>query len=184
VTVECPGFRSETAGQSKLEINQTLKIDLKMQVGSTSDSVTVESNAGTVETINPTLGSTVSDRAVQDMPLNGRNALGLALYQPGMLPADNPSNGSGSTGGLQFSIGGGRSDSNTFVLDGGLNNDLLDKRSCVQPESRFHSGVKVLTSDFTAEYGRNAGGIITEVTKSGTDAFHGSAYDRTEQQAR
>jgi Carboxypeptidase regulatory-like domain/TonB-dependent Receptor Plug Domain len=177
VSVQRQGFRSATTSPSKLEINQTLKIDIKMEVGAAAESITVESTTGTVETINPTLGSTVSERTVQDMPLNGRNALDLALLQPGVLPADNPANGSGGTGGLQFSIGGGRSDSNTFVLDGGLNNDLLDNGVVYNPNPDSIQEFRVLTSNFTAEYGRNAGGIITEVTKSGTNAFHGSAYD-------
>jgi hypothetical protein len=177
VSLERQGFRSATTVERKLEINQTLKIDIKMEVGSATETVTVESTTGTVETINPTLGSTVSDRTVQDMPLNGRNALDLALLQPGVLPADNPANGSGGTGGMQFSIGGGRSDSNTFVLDGGLNNDLLDNGVVYNPNPDSIQEFRVLTSNFTAEYGRSAGGIITEVTKSGTNAFHGSAYD-------
>jgi|HubBroStandDraft_2_1064218.scaffolds.fasta_scaffold16860_1 hypothetical protein len=177
VSVEHQGFRSATTSPNKLEINQTLKIDIKLEVGTAAETVTVESTTGTVETINPTLASTVSERTVQDMPLNGRNALDLALLQPGVLPADNPANGSGGTGGLQFSIGGGRSDSNTFVLDGGLNNDLLDNGVVYNPNPDSIQEFKVLTSNFTAEYGRNAGGIITEVTKSGTNAFHGSAYD-------
>ncbi len=177
VSVEHQGFRSATTAQSKLEINQTLKIDIKMEVGSAAETITVESSTGTVETINPTLGSTVSDRTVQDMPLNGRNALDLALLQPGVLPADNPANGSGGTGGMQFSIGGGRSDSNTFVLDGGLNNDLLDNGVVYNPNPDSIQEFRVLTSNFTAEYGRSAGGIITEVTKSGSNAIHGSAYD-------
>jgi hypothetical protein len=177
VSVERQGFRTAATAPSKLEINQTLKIDIKMEVGSATETVTVESSTGTVETINPTLGSTVSDRTVQDMPLNGRNALDLALLQPGVLPADNPANGSGGTGGMQFSIGGGRSDSNTFVLDGGLNNDLLDNGVVYNPNPDSIQEFKVLTSNFTAEYGRSAGGIVTEVTKSGTNAIHGSAYD-------
>lgn len=177
VSVEHQGFRSATTAASKLEINQTLKIDVKLEVGSTTESVVVEATTGTVETINPTLGSTVSERTVQDMPLNGRNALDLALLQPGVLPADNPANASGGTGGMQFSVGGGRSDSNTFVLDGGLNNDLLDNGVVYNPNPDSIQEFRVLTSDFTAEYGRSAGGIVTEVTKSGTNAFHGSAYD-------
>ena len=177
VSVQHQGFRSATTAQSKLEINQTLKLDVKMEIGSATETITVESTTGTVETINPTLGSTVSERTVQDMPLNGRNALDLALLQPGVLPADNPANGSGGTGGLQYSVGGGRSDSNTFVLDGGLNNDLLDNGVVYNPNPDSIQEFRVLTSNFTAEYGRSAGGIITEVTKSGTNAFHGSAYD-------
>jgi hypothetical protein len=177
VSVQHQGFRSATTAQSKLEINQTLKLDIKMEIGSATETITVESTTGTVETINPTLGSTVSERTVQDMPLNGRNALDLALLQPGVLPADNPANGSGGSGGLQYSVGGGRSDSNTFVLDGGLNNDLLDNGVVYNPNPDSIQEFRVLTSNFTAEYGRSAGGIITEVTKSGTNAFHGSAYD-------
>jgi hypothetical protein len=178
VSAEHAGFRSITTEPSKLEINQTLKVDLHLEVGSSSESITVESGIGQVETINPTLGSTVSERTVQDMPLNGRNALDLTLLQPGVTPAnDNPNNTSGGTGGLMFSIGGGRSDSNTFVLDGGLNNDLLDNGVVYNPNPDSIQEFKVLTSDFTAEYGRNAGGIVTEVTKSGTNQWHGSAYD-------
>jgi len=177
VSVQRQGFRSATTAESKLEINQTLKIDVKLEVGLATETVTVESTTGAVETINPTLGSTVSDRTVQDMPLNGRNALDLALLQPGVLPADNPANGSGGTRGMQFSVGGGRSDSNTFVLDGGLNNDLLDNGVVYNPNPDSIQEFKVLTSNFTAEYGRSAGGIVTEVTKSGTNAIHGSAYD-------
>jgi hypothetical protein len=177
VSVQRQGFRSATTSERKLEINQTLKLDVKLEIGSATETITVESTTGTVETINPTLGSTVSERTVQDMPLNGRNALDLALLQPGVLPADNPANGSGGTGGLQFTVGGGRSDSNTFVLDGGLNNDLLDNGVVYNPNPDSIQEFRVLTSNFTAEYGRSAGGIITEVTKSGTNAFHGSAYD-------
>ncbi len=177
VSVQHQGFRTATTDQRKLEINQTLKLDVKLEVGSATETITVESTTGTVETINPTLGSTVSERTVQDMPLNGRNALDLALLQPGVSPADNPANGSGGTGGMQFSVGGGRSDSNTFVLDGGLNNDLLDNGVVYNPNPDSIQEFRVLTSNFTAEYGRSAGGIITEVTKSGTNAFHGSAYD-------
>jgi len=177
VSVQHPGFRTATTAERKLEINQTLKLDVKMEIGAATETITVESTTGTVETINPTLGSTVSERTVQDMPLNGRNALDLALLQPGVLPADNPANASGGTGGMQFSIGGGRSDSNTFVLDGGLNNDLLDNGVVYNPNPDSIQEFRVLTSNFTAEYGRNAGGIITEVTKSGTNAIHGSAYD-------
>jgi hypothetical protein len=178
VSAQRQGFTSVTTAESKLEINQTLKIDVKMNVGSASETVRVESDAGTVETINPTLGSTVSDRAVQDMPLNGRNALDLVALQPGVLPADNPGNGQGNLGTtLAFSVGGGRSDSNTFVLDGGLNNDLLTNGVVYNPNPDSIQEFKVLTSNFTAEYGRSAGGIITEVTKSGTNAIHGTAYD-------
>jgi hypothetical protein len=177
VAVDHKGFNPVTTKASKLEINQSLKVDIKLEVGTKTEIVTVDSTATTVETINPTMGSTVSDRSVQDLPLNGRNVLDLALLQPGVLPADNPNNTSASSANTAFSISGGRNDSNTFILDGGANNDLLDNGVVYNPNPDAVQEFRVLTSNFTAEYGRNGGGIVTVVTKSGTNAFHGSAYD-------
>lgn len=177
VSADHKGFNPVTTNSNKLEINQSLKVDVKLEVGSKTETVTVESAASTVETINPTMGSTVSDRSVQDLPLNGRNVLDLALLQPGVLPADNPNNTSASSANTGFSISGGRNDSNTFILDGGANNDLLNNGVVYNPNPDAVQEFKVLTSNFTAEYGRNGGGIVTVVTKSGTNNFHGSAYD-------
>lgn len=177
VTASRKGFNPIVTSENKLEINQSLKIDVKLQVGSNTEVITVEDTAATVETINPTMGSTVSDRSVQDLPLNGRNVLDLALLQPGVLPADNPNNTSASSANTAFSISGGRNDSNTFILDGGANNDLLDNGVVYNPNPDAVQEFRVLTSNFTAEYGRNGGGIVTVVTKSGTNTFHGSAYD-------
>ena len=177
VSVDHKGFNPVTTNSSKLEINQSLKIDIKLEVGTKTETVTVESTANTVETINPTMGSTVSDRSVQDLPLNGRNVLDLALLQPGVLPADNPNNTSAFSANTAFSVSGGRNDSNTFILDGGANNDLLDNGVVYNPNPDAVQEFKVLTSNFTAEYGRNGGGIVTVVTKSGTNVFHGSAYE-------
>lgn len=177
ISADHKGFNPVTTNSNKLEINQSLKVDIKLEIGSKTETVTVESAASTVETINPTMGSTVSDRSVQDLPLNGRNVLDLALLQPGVLPADNPNNTSASSANTGFSISGGRNDSNTFILDGGANNDLLDNGVVYNPNPDAVQEFKVLTSNFTAEYGRNGGGIVTVVTKSGTNNFHGSAYD-------
>ncbi|MBZ5505477.1 MAG: carboxypeptidase regulatory-like domain-containing protein [Acidobacteriia bacterium] len=177
VSADRKGFNPITTSSSKLEINQSLKIDITLEIGTKTEVVTVESTAPTVETINPTLGSTVSDRSVQDLPLNGRNVLDLALLQPGVLPSDNPNNTGAASANTPFSVSGGRSDSNTFILDGGANNDLLDNGVVYNPNPDAVQEFKVLTSNFTAEYGRNSGGIVTVVTKSGTNNFHGSVYE-------
>src|SRR5262249_50912595 len=177
VSANHKGFNPVTTNSSQLEINQSLRIDIRLEVGTKSETVTVDSTPATVETINPTMGSTVSDRSVQDLPLNGRNVLDLALLQPGVLPADNPNNNSATSATMGFSISGGRNDSNTFILDGGANNDLLDNGVVYNPNPDAVQEFKVLTSNFTAEYGRNGGGIVTVVTKSGTNKIHGSAYE-------
>src|SRR5579859_205148 len=171
------GFNPITTTASSLEINQSLTVDIHLQVGANTETVTVESTPATVETINPTMGSTISEREIGNAPLNGRNVLDLALLQPGVLPADNPGNGGASSANTAFSISGGRNDSNTFILDGGANNDLLDNRAVYNPNPDAVQEFKVLTSNFGAEYGRNGGGIVTVVTKSGTNNFHGSAFE-------
>jgi hypothetical protein len=173
VSADRQGFTAVRTAPSTLEINQSLKIDLKLTVGTQSETVTVESNSGVVETINPTLGATISTQSIQNLPLNGRNVLDLALLQPGVTETDNPGNTSAGT----YSIAGGRSDSVTFLLDGGNNNNLLSNGVVFNPNPDAVAEFKILESNYSAEYGRNGGGIISVVTKSGTNSFHASAYD-------
>ena len=166
------GFRPLEVITPPLEINQSFRAELKLQVGAASEQVLVESQVSGVETVNPTLGQSVTSRPIVNMPLNGRNVLDLALLQPGVTE-DNPDDG--STG--HFNIGGGRADSVTFLLDGGLNNDLLDNGVVLNPNPDSIAEFRILTSDYTAEYGRNGAGVISVVTKSGTNQLHGSAFE-------
>lgn len=169
VTVEQQGFEKTITQAKELQINQTLRFNITMKVGSTNQSVTVEAQVSGVETENPTVGGTVIGPEIQEAPLNGRNVLDLALLQPGVIPA-NPTVGG-------FGIGGGRMDSITYLLDGGLNNDLLDNGVVYNPNPDTIAEFRVLTSNYTAEYGRNGAGVISVVTKSGTNHIHGSAFD-------
>ena len=155
-----------------LEINQTLRVDITLQVGTTKDVVTVESHANNVETENTTVGGTVTGEAIFELPLNGRNTLDLLATQPGVTPSNPDSGAMGS-----YSIGGGRTDSVTYLLDGGLNNDLLSNGVIVNPNPDAIAEFRVLESTYGAEYGRNAGGIVSIVSKSGTNQLHGTAYD-------
>ncbi|MFZ0639545.1 MAG: TonB-dependent receptor [Candidatus Acidiferrales bacterium] len=169
VTVEQQGFEKATTQTKELQINQTLRFNITMKVGAATESVTVEAQVSGVETENPTVGGTVIGPEIQEAPLNGRNVLDLALLQPGVIPA-NPTVGG-------YGIGGGRMDSITYLLDGGLNNDLLDNGVVYNPNPDSVAEFRVLVSDYTAEYGRNGAGIISVVTKSGTNTIHGSAFD-------
>ena len=179
VKVTREGFKPAVTTAQPLRINQSLRIDVTLEVGAPNETVQVEgAGAAQVETINPTLGASVTSRPIVDMPLNGRNVLDLALLQPGVTDVDNPGNqtffGSETP---HFSIGGGREDSVTYLLDGGNNNSLLDNNFVFNPNPDAVAEFRVLQSDYTAEYGRNGGGIISVVTKSGTNQFHGSAFD-------
>jgi hypothetical protein len=155
-----------------LEINQTLRVDITLQVGRTIDVVTVESRANNVETENTTVGGTVTGEAIFELPLNGRNTLDLLATQPGVSPTNPDSGAMGN-----YSIGGQRTDSVTYLLDGGLNNDLLSNGVIVNPNPDAIAEFRVLESTYGAEYGRNAGGIVSIVSKSGTNQLHGTAYD-------
>jgi hypothetical protein len=172
VTSENAGFKKTITQAKKLLINETLRFEIKMPLGESNQTVTVEATVAGVETENPTLGQSITSRTLVDMPLDGRNMLDLALLQPGVVEGDPDSTGAGT-----FSIAGGRLDSVTFLLDGGLNNNLLDNSVVYNPNPDTIQEFRILTSDYTAEYGRNGGGIISIVTKSGTNAFHGSAFD-------
>jgi carboxypeptidase family protein/TonB-dependent receptor-like protein len=182
VAVEREGFsKIVTAGQS-LDINQALRIDIRMKVGSLSDVVKVEAQAAQVETISPTIGGTVTGAPIQNLPLNGRNTLDLALTQPGVVPiADDlgtygTSNG-GSNGFAGISVAGGRGDAVTYLLDGGLNNRVTSNQVVFNPNPEAVEEFRLLENNYTAEYGRNGGGTISEVIKSGTNLLHGSLYD-------
>ncbi len=172
VRAEHPGFRTVISLEQKLSINQALRVDIKMEVGATNQMVEVGAEAAPVETVNSTLGQSISGRTLTNMPLNGRDMLDLALLQPGVNESNDDNTGAGN-----YSIAGGRSDSVTFLLDGGLNNDLLDNSNLLDPNPDAIAEFRLLTSNYTAEYGRNGGGIISIVTKSGTNEFHGSLFE-------
>ncbi len=172
LTAEHSGFRTVNSAEQKLQINQSLRIDIKMQVGATDQSIDVGAEASPVETVNPTLGQSITGRTLTNMPLNGRDMLDLALLQPGVTESNDDNAGAGN-----YSIAGGRSDSVTFLLDGGLNNDLLDNSNLLDPNPDAVAEFRLLASDYTAEYGRNGGGIISVVTKSGTNQIHGSLFE-------
>ena len=174
VAAEAPGFaRTVVQGTNALEINQTLRMDIVLEVGSVKDTVTVEGGASAVETENATVGATVSSNAMYELPLNGRNALDLLATQPGVTPKNSDAPRQAGS----YSIGGGRSDSVTYLLDGGMNNHLINNDVVINPNPDAVGEFRVLQSNYSAEYGRNGGGVVSVVTKSGTNSVHGTAFD-------
>ncbi len=177
VTVEREGFAKLATEPRTLQINQQERMDLRLTVGARNETVEVSGVGSNVETVNPTLGQSVTSRPIVNLPLNGRNVLALALLQPGVTETNPDDTSSGNGSGSGFSVGGGRSDSTTYLLDGGLNNDLMGNGVVLNPNPDAVAEFRILTSNYTAEYGRNGSGIISVVTKSGTNQLHGSAFE-------
>lgn len=172
VRVERDGFTTAETVAYTLEINQVQRIDVTLKVGAKSETVEVSGDAAQVEVVNPTLGASITSRPIVDLPLNGRNVLDLALLEPGVTPHNNDDTSAGT-----YNIAGARSDSVTFVLDGGVDNNLLSNGVVYTPNPDAVQEFRILTSNYTSEYGRNAGGIISLVTKSGGNQVHGSVFE-------
>jgi len=184
VTVENRGFSKSRTEPQELTINQALRIDIHMKVGGVNEVVDVQSQASQVETVNPTIGGTVTGKPIQDLPLNGRNTLDLALTQPGVIPiADDigtygTSNGGSTETGLGgISIAGGRGDAVTYLLDGGMNNRTTSNQVVFNPNPEAVEEFRLLENNYTAEYGRNGGGTISVELKSGANTLHGSVFE-------
>lgn len=175
VKIEAPGFTTVVTKPEELRINQSLRFDAHLAVGKTSQTVEVEASGVGVETVDSSLGGSVTEKTITNTPLNGRNTLDLIKLQAG---ATEQRNDPGATPGAGlYSISGGRTDSVAFLLDGVVNNDLLDNGVVLNPNPDMIEEFRVITSNGSAEYGRNAGGIVTAVVKSGTNALHGSFFD-------
>ncbi|HEY3974325.1 MAG TPA: carboxypeptidase regulatory-like domain-containing protein [Candidatus Sulfotelmatobacter sp.] len=172
ISVEMSGFRRQAFEHQALQINQSLRLDAKLVVGQLSEVVEVTGQAANVETVNQTVGTSIVGETIQRAPLNGRDVLDLAKLMPGVTETNDDSTAAGT-----YSIGGGRSDSVTFLLDGALNNNLLDNSVVYNPNPDTIAEFRVLESNYSAEYGRNGGGVISVVTKSGTNDWHGSAFE-------
>ena len=172
LTVEQSGFDKYLHKGIKLEINQNARLDVALRVGASSQTVEVTGNVTQVDTVSDTIGTSVIGETIQRAPLNGRDVLDLALLQPGVTETNGDSTAAG-----RYSIAGGRSDSVTFLLDGGLNNNLLDNSVVFDPNPDTIAEFRILESNYSAEYGRNGGGVISVVTKSGTNQWHGSVFE-------
>ena len=169
------GFKRLTRDGITLDANQNARVNLQLEIGSVSDEVTVTAEAPLVNTRDVQIGGLVDDRRVTDLPLNGRNTYDLAAILPGVSSVSTPTVQSNS--GNTMNVNGSRGSMNTFLLDGAFNNDLWRNTGNASPNPEAVQQFRLLTSNFSAEFGRSPGAVISIVTKSGTNDFHGSAYN-------
>jgi hypothetical protein len=179
VTVEQPGFKKAVSVPVALDVQQRIVVNVTMEVGQVSEHIEVSGAAPLLETETSSLGQVIDNKRVANLPLNGRNFAQLALLTAGVAPSEP---GARDEGGYGFSANGARSLQNNFLLDGVDNNsnlpDLLNETNYViQPSVEALEEFKVQTNAYSAEFGRGNGAIINATIKSGTNGFHGSAYE-------
>ncbi len=178
VTAEHAGFKTETRSGITLEVTDQAVINFALEVGSQAQQVVVTGEAPMVNTQDSTLGGTVTETKMADLPLNGRNYIDLALYQPGVDQDKNQTNQQGTT----FSVNGAPPRSNNFTLDGAILQTSLG-RSPVAGDSGNALGLdgikefKIVAGTFQAEYGLAMGSQMVAVSKGGTNQFHGDAFE-------
>lgn len=176
---EKTGFKRLTRNV-EVRVQTTVRINAQLEIGSIRQTVQVTAQTPLLQTQTASLGHVVGAALVKSMPLNGRNVLALASLVPGVIPQGwagvNPTN-TNNTGWGNFQIGGGLANLNAFYLDGApLNVNYIDMVALVPTQDAVQE-FKVQTNNLSAEWGRFSGGVVNLTTKSGTNRFHGSAYE-------
>src|SRR5881394_873595 len=183
---EKTGFKKFVREPIVVQIESGLRVDISLPVGAQTETVEVTGEAPLLQPETASLGQVVEQRAVTELPLNGRNPLALIGIVPGVVPQGTPSAGNSSGGNPvganpfalgDFQVGGGQAGQSQILIDGVPTNGAYLNVVTVIPTQDAIEEFKVQTNNLGPEYGRFAGGVINLSTKSGTNAFHGSAYD-------
>ena len=179
ITISSVGFKQTVTGPITLDVQQSQRVDATLQLGEITQQVVVNDIAPLLETDTSETGQVINSEAMVGFPLNGRNPVQLAQLTVGVTVSEP---GARDSGGFGFSASGSRSLDNNFLLDGVDNNsnlpDLLNEANYVSmPPPDALQEFKIETGNYDAEFGRATGAIVNATTKSGTNTFHGSAYD-------
>ena len=185
ITVQKQGFQKINRDNVRLEVNQTARVDFSLSVGSVNETIEVVGAAPLIESDSSAIGQVVEKKAIEDLPLNGRNFVQLATLGPGVVGVGFGAKGTIMSGtrpddlrpGSELFANGNREGSNNFLIDGIDNNERLTLAIALRPSVEAVQEFKIQTNLFAADQGRNAGATINVLTKSGSNQFHGSAYD-------
>src|SRR5262249_52597927 len=179
VEVEAKGFQHLLQDGVTLDVNQTPAITLRLAVGSASERIEVHSNAPLIESIATSLGKTVQEREILDLPLNGRNFTQLGVLQPGVVPITPGLAAAGGSlrEGQAYSVNGQRPESNNFLIDGADNFNGVDGGFVLKPPVDAISEFRILTHTANAEFGHSTGSTTNIITRSGTNSFHGAVWE-------
>src|ERR1051326_1339903 len=179
IEVTLPGFQTQMRSVT-LQVSQTVSTDLQMSLAAVAEQVNVTAEAPAIDTATVSVGTVITQRTVQEIPLNGRHFVDLGLLIPGSVtPPQNgfltaPLRGQGS---FAFNTAGNREDTVNFMINGVNLNDMVQNQITFQPSINTVQEFKVDNSTFSAEYGRNSGAIVNIATRSGGNEYHGELFE-------
>ena len=185
IHVEAQGFQTTEQKDIRLQVDEQREIDFALNPASVSQTVEVNATEVAVETTNPSLGQVITAEEVADLPLNGRNFVQLATLTPGTIQSTSPvsfftnaaSSEAATRGAFSLSVGGSREQSTDWRLDGNDNNQLDEGGIAIFSEVDSIEEFKVLSYNYSAEYGERAGPTVLVTTKSGSNQWHGTLFE-------
>src|SRR6266699_6213785 len=185
IRVESQGFQTSEQKDLRLQVNEQREVNFTLSPGTVKEAVEVSATEVAVETSTPTLGQVITAEQVADLTLNGRNFVQLATLTPGTTQETNPnsffnagpSSEVSARGTYSLSVGGSRAQSTDWLLDGNDNNELTAGGIAILPSIDAIQEFKVLTYNYSAEWGTRAGPTVLVTTKSGSNQFHGSLFE-------
>jgi len=180
--VQAPGFKVYARTGINLDTNDALRLDVSLQIGAATEKIEVSADAVHVDTISTASGDVIGGKKIESLPLNGRNYTDLLGLQPGVVPVSagtvpGSGNYTANAESGNVSISGNRESANGFVVNGGNVEENRNNGAAVVPNLDSIAEFRVLTNAFDAEYGYYSGGMVNVVTKSGTNEWHGSAFE-------
>jgi Carboxypeptidase regulatory-like domain len=185
IRVDSQGFQANEQNDIRLQVDEHREVDFSLAPASVTSTVEVNATEVAVETANPSLGQVITSEQVADLPLNGRNFVQLATLTPGTTSSTSPvsfftsaaSSEAATRGSFSLSSGGSREQETDWLLDGNDNNQLDEGGIAIFSEIDDIQEFKVLTYNYSAEYGERAGPTVLVTTKSGSNQWHGSLFE-------
>src|SRR5580700_9554677 len=179
VEVHARGFQKYLQQGISLDVNETATVSIRLKVGAETQQVEVRADAALVQSTVSSLGETVMEHEILDLPLDGRNFSQLGSLQPGVVPLTPGllEAGGPARQGQAYAVNGQRPESNNFLIDGADNVSSIDGGFVLKPPIDAIAEFKILSHNANAEFGRNTGSTTNIVTRSGSNAFHGAAWE-------
>jgi len=167
---QSPGFRTYKRSEFTVAVDQVLRIDISLEVGASAESVTITATPSVLNTDSGARGEVTTSEEIAEIPLEGRSFSDLAYLTGGVIPKGDGGDGS-------YAVNGARADNIGFLVDGMNNTQRRNTGAVINPPLEGVQEFKMITSGFSAEYGRYAGGVLSVVTKSGSNRFRGALYE-------